>query len=601
MSKLRFDSRVVVITGAGAGLGRAYALLFASRGAKVVVNDLGGGRHGDGSNKKIADSVVNEIKSLGGHAVANYDNVLDGDKIIKTAIDNFGRIDILVNNAGILRDKSFAKMTQEDWDLIQDVHVKGAMKATKAAWPFFRQQKYGRIIFTSSNSGLYGNFGQANYSSAKMALVGLANTLAIEGQSSGINTNVIIPTAGSRLTEDIVPPEFFKELKPELISPVVLWLCHEECTENGSIIESALGWAGKCYLVRSNGCNLRKTINDSVTPENVRDNWDKVTDMTNAQHYNTITEVTGELMGALESLSSEKSTNSSYYTFKHSYTPKDTILYALAVGATIKDPYDFPYIYENHDNFAVVPTFYVIYGPLGCLSSDLFQKALSHTDINIAGSLHGEQYMKILKKIPTEATVETRFRLQTTLDKEKSAVVLVEHETLDVKTGEKLTTGQLVAVIKGAGNFGGKRNSEYEIPTIEPPKRKPDASYTQQTSVDQAAIYRLASGDMNPLHIDPNLAAMGGFDHPILHGLCSLGFATRHVLKIFAQGNPDLFDSIKVRFVKPVIPGQTLRTEMWRENKRIHFQTIVVENNSPVIAGAYIDLKDIVMSPNSKL
>ncbi|KAH0547031.1 peroxisomal multifunctional enzyme type 2 isoform X1 [Cotesia glomerata] len=609
MSKLRFDERVVVVTGAGAGLGKAYALLFASKGAKVVVNDLGSSRHGDGASR-VADTVVSEIKSQGGQAVANYDNVLDGDKIIKTAIDNFGRIDVLVNNAGILRDKSFARMSEDDWDIIQNVHVKGAMRATKAAWPYFKQQKYGKIIFTSSNSGLYGNFGQANYSSAKMALVGLANTLAIEGQSSGINTNVIVPTAGSRLTEDIVPPDFYNQLKPELIAPVVAWLCHEDCTENGSIIESALGWAGKCHLIRSNGSILRKSLQDSLTPETVRDNWSQVTDMSTAKRCESIAEATGELMNVIEQLSSSKTSDSSSsrsfdpkYTIKYTYDVKDAILYALGVGATTKNRDDFQYLYENHENFSVVPSYFVIFGPLGALGSDMLATALPNLgEINIAGILHGEQYLKVLKKIPTEANVETRFRIQETLDKEKMAVILIEHETVDVKSGEKLAVGQMAGVIKGAGGFGGPRNSDHEVPLIDAPKRNPDVSVTQQTCVDQAAIYRLASGDMNPLHIDASISMMGGFERPILHGLCSLGFATRHILQTFARGDTELFDCIKARFVKPVIPGQTLRTDMWREGKRIHFQTIVVENNSPVISGAYIDLKDVKLgNQTSKL
>ncbi|KAI4486862.1 hypothetical protein M0802_012262, partial [Mischocyttarus mexicanus] len=243
MADLRFDNRVVVVTGGGAGLGRAYALLFGSRGASVVVNDLGGGRHGDGKNNhQAADNVVAEIKRNGGRAVADYNSVVDGAKIIKTAIDTFGRVDVVVNNAGILRDKSFAKTSDDDWDLVQNVHVKGAFKTTQAAWPYFCKQNYGKVIFTTSNSGLCGNFGQSNYSTAKMGLVGLTKTLAIEGAKKNICVNVIVPTAASRLTEDILPPDLFQQLKPELIAPIVFWLCHEKCNESGSIIESAVGW-----------------------------------------------------------------------------------------------------------------------------------------------------------------------------------------------------------------------------------------------------------------------------------------------------------------------------------------------------------------------
>ncbi|CAH1978143.1 unnamed protein product [Acanthoscelides obtectus] len=222
MPDLRFDGRVAVVTGAGAGLGRAYALLFASRGAKVVVNDLGVSRHGDGSSSNAADKVVEEIRRNGGTAVANYDSVVEGEKVIKTALDNFGKVDILINNAGILRDKSLVKMTDQDWDLIHQVHVKGSFKTSQAAFPIFKKQGYGRIIMTSSVAGLYGNFGQANYSAAKMGLVGLSHTVAKEGAKYNIHCNVIVPTAGSRLTEDILPPDLFAELRPELIAPVVV-------------------------------------------------------------------------------------------------------------------------------------------------------------------------------------------------------------------------------------------------------------------------------------------------------------------------------------------------------------------------------------------
>src|SRR5579859_7382543 len=207
MADLRFDNRVVIVTGAGNGLCRSHALLFGSRGAKVVVNDLGGGHTGGGKSSAAADKVVAEIKAAGGDAVANYDSVEDGAKIIQTAMDTWGRVDIVVNNAGILRDTSFQKMTQEDWELIFRVHMHGSFRVTHAAWNFMRDAGFGRVIMTSSAAGIYGNFGQANYAAAKLGLHGLAQTLAIEGRKRGILVNAIAPIAASRMTETILPPE----------------------------------------------------------------------------------------------------------------------------------------------------------------------------------------------------------------------------------------------------------------------------------------------------------------------------------------------------------------------------------------------------------
>jgi multifunctional beta-oxidation protein len=204
--QLRYDNQVIVITGAGNGLGKQYAKFFASRGAKVVVNDLGGGAFGKEGTKgssKVADVVVKEIKDAGGIAVANYDAVQNGENIVKTAIDAFGRIDVLINNAGILRDITLRNMKDEDWDIIMDVHVHGAMRTARAAWPYFRKQRYGKIINTSSSSGLFGNFGQSNYAAAKMALVGLSGTLAKEGAKYHIHCNTLAPGAASRLTQTV--------------------------------------------------------------------------------------------------------------------------------------------------------------------------------------------------------------------------------------------------------------------------------------------------------------------------------------------------------------------------------------------------------------
>jgi NAD(P)-dependent dehydrogenase (short-subunit alcohol dehydrogenase family) len=225
-----------VATGAGNGLGKAYALAFAERGANVVVNDLGGSvTGGDGSaSTRPADEVVAHInnvigKRTGAKAVANYNSVEEGDKIIKTAIDAFKRVDVVVNNAGILRDKSFVKMTNDDWDLVQRVHLRGTYLVSKAAWPYMRDQNFGRIICVSSASGLYGNFGQANYAAAKLGVVGFAQTLAKEGASKNVFTNVVAPVAGSRMTETVMPPDLVNALKPDYVAPLVLVLGHESC------------------------------------------------------------------------------------------------------------------------------------------------------------------------------------------------------------------------------------------------------------------------------------------------------------------------------------------------------------------------------------
>jgi NAD(P)-dependent dehydrogenase (short-subunit alcohol dehydrogenase family) len=256
MSDVRFDDRVVIITGAGNGLGKTYALEMGARGAKVVVNDLGGSAFGDGADKAAADVVVDEIKAAGGEAVANYDSVTDGDKIVQTAMDTFGKIDIVVNNAGILRDKTFHKMTDTDWDLIYDVHVKGAYKVTHAAWPHMREQNFGRIIFTASAAGIYGNFGQTNYAMAKLGLHGMSQTLALEGRNKNVFVNTIAPIAGSRLTETVMPQEIVDALRPEFVMPLVLMLCDENSSETGGLYEVGAGWIGKVRWERTKGTNF---------------------------------------------------------------------------------------------------------------------------------------------------------------------------------------------------------------------------------------------------------------------------------------------------------------------------------------------------------
>ena len=251
--QLRFDNRVVVITGAGIGLGRSYALEFAKRGAKVVVNDLGCSLTGNGESKIPADKVVEEIKAFGGIAVANYDSAEFGDKIIKTAIDNFGKVDVVINNAGIVKDSSMVKITEQDWDLIMRYHLNTTFSVTRAAWPYMRNQKYGRIINTTSGAGLYGNYGQPSYSSAKLAIYGFTNTISKEGEKYNIQVNTIAPIAASRMTSGIFNEEILGILSTDKIAPIVVYLAHESCQENGSLIEATGGWLGLLRWERGKG------------------------------------------------------------------------------------------------------------------------------------------------------------------------------------------------------------------------------------------------------------------------------------------------------------------------------------------------------------
>lgn len=239
---LDFKGRVAIVTGAGGGLGRQHALALAARGAKVVVNDLGGARDGSGGSLSAAESVVAEIRSAGGEAIANGASVTDFEAVqamMQQAVDTWGRVDILVNNAGILRDKSFAKMEIADFRTVVDVHLMGAVHCCKAVWPHMTEQKYGRILMTTSSSGLYGNFGQSNYGAAKLALVGLMQTLALEGAKNNIHVNSLAPTAATRMTEGLMPPQVLEALKPEAVVPAMLVLVSEDAPTRTTLCAGA--------------------------------------------------------------------------------------------------------------------------------------------------------------------------------------------------------------------------------------------------------------------------------------------------------------------------------------------------------------------------
>ncbi|NXY04101.1 DHB4 enzyme, partial [Pteruthius melanotis] len=599
------------------GLGRAYALAFAERGASVVVNDLGGDFKGYGKSSSAADKVVNEIRAKGGKAVPNYDSVEDGEKLVKTALEAFGRIDIVINNAGILRDRSFVRISDEDWDIIHRIHLRGSFLVTRAAWNHMKNQKFGRIIMTSSAAGIYGNFGQANYSAAKLGLLGLANTVAIEGRKYNIHCNTIAPTAGSRLTQTVMPQDLVDAFKPEYVAPLVVWLCHESCAENGGLFEvnflfflfSPLRWE------RSLGAIVRGK-NQPMTPEAVRDKWEKVCDFDNASKPRTIQESISVLSEALSQIESQggvsmNSTSSGSVvssstgivgrelaTNVYTYTHLEPILYALGVGMSTKDPDHLKFLFEGNEEFCCLPSFGVIPAQtsmfdgvpsLPGLNIDLAKvTSVSIFVILLSSFCSRKEKFRQLTSVSTVADI---------LDKGSGAVLLIDVNTYCGK--DLVCYNQFSLFFVGAGGFGGKRTSEKAKLTANPPKRPPDAVISDVTTPDQAALYRL-SGDWNPLHLDPSFAALGGFKKPILHGLCTFGFAARNVLKQFADNDVNRFKAIKVRFAKPVYPGQTLQTEMWKEGNRIHFQTKVKETGEVAIAGGYVDIAPALAKPSAQ-
>lgn len=300
MEQVRFDGQVAVITGGGGGLGKAYALLLAERGSKVVVNDLGGSLDGEGADTTPAQQVVDEIKACGGEAIANYDSVAEwesANKIINAAIDSFGRIDILINNAGILRDKSFLKMQLEDYRKVMSVHLDGTFYCTKAAFAHMKEQGYGRIVSTASAAGLYGNFGQVNYGAAKMGIVGMMNCLAQEGARYNIKANTIVPTAGTRLTFTVLPEEVIGNVKPEYVAPAVAWLSSNQCDQSGIIISAGGGYFSRVAIVEAPGVVFDPGQDISI--EMAVDKLDQIMNLDGAEEHGSALEHAGSIMSKI--------------------------------------------------------------------------------------------------------------------------------------------------------------------------------------------------------------------------------------------------------------------------------------------------------------
>jgi NAD(P)-dependent dehydrogenase (short-subunit alcohol dehydrogenase family) len=295
MADIRFDGKVAIVTGAGGGLGRQHALELARRGAKVVVNDLGASVDGSGGGSDAAKAVVEEIKAFGGEAVANGSSVTDDagvERMVRDAMDAWGRIDILIANAGILRDKSFSKMELADFELVLDVHLMGTVKPVKAIWEIMRQQNYGRIVVTTSATGLYGNFGQSNYGAAKAGLLGLMRSLSIEGRKNDIHVNAICPVAATRMTESLFPQEILDKLNPEYVTPGVVYLV-SEAAPTGSILVAGGGTFSLAGVFETQGAYLGE---GGLSAEEVRDNWEKIADQAGQQALTQAADQIGKLL-----------------------------------------------------------------------------------------------------------------------------------------------------------------------------------------------------------------------------------------------------------------------------------------------------------------
>ena len=278
---ISFEGQVAIVTGAGGGLGRSHALELARRGAKVVVNDLGGAMDGTGGSSEAAEKVVSEIKESGGEAISNGGSVSDRNgakSMVDDAMEAWGRVDILINNAGILRDKSFSKIDLDDFQVVVDVHLMGAVYCTHAVWPIMREQNYGRILMTTSPTGLYGNFGQTNYGAAKLAQVGFMNSLKIEGAKNNIHTNTIAPIAATRMTESLIPEAVHSKLAPESVTPAALFLVSEEAP-NGVIMQAEGGRFSVASIVENTGAQLGV----DATPEDIASNYDMISDLEGAK------------------------------------------------------------------------------------------------------------------------------------------------------------------------------------------------------------------------------------------------------------------------------------------------------------------------------
>jgi 3-hydroxyacyl-CoA dehydrogenase/3a,7a,12a-trihydroxy-5b-cholest-24-enoyl-CoA hydratase len=432
---------------------------------------------------------------------------------------------------------------------------------------------------------------------AKLGVHGLAQTLAAEGAKKNVRVNTIAPIAGSRMTETVLPADLVAALKPEFVSPLVACLAHESCEENGGLFEVGGGFVGKLRWERAGGALFR--LSRPLTPEAITEKWTSVTDFKKSTHPGSVTESMQPILGNVSTakgkggnkfIDVDEALGYEMPPVESRFDERDLSLYALGVGAA-QDPMDtreVSYVYEmSGEGFKMVPTFAV--APALKAIFDLAKEGKQAPGLHYGFDrvLHGEQFTEIRAPWPTHGKLTHSIKIIDIFDKGKNALVVTAVSTKD-EQGTELAYNELTTLVRGAGGWGGDRGPSAEVNV--PPTRAPDATVEEKTSPNQALLYRL-SGDWNPLHADPGFAKNFGFERPILHGLCTYGFAARHVISKFApNADPRFFKSIKVRFADTVFPGETLVTEMWKDGDAVIFRTKVKERDKVVISNAVVEL-----------
>jgi 3-hydroxyacyl-CoA dehydrogenase/3a,7a,12a-trihydroxy-5b-cholest-24-enoyl-CoA hydratase len=498
-------------------------------------------------------------------------------------------------------------MTQADWDLVYKVHVFGTYKVTAAAWNLMRDQGYGRIINTSSAAGIYGNFGQANYSMAKLGIHGFTQTLAAEGKKRNIVVNTIAPIAGSRMTETVLPKELLDALKPEYVSALVAKLAHEGNEDTGGLYEVGGGFYAKLRWERAVGKTFR--LGRTISPEDIDASWKDISSFDKAEHPGSVAESMQPIMANVEAgpskggnqfIDVDAALGFKYPEQQMTYDTRDVSLYALGVGAA-KDPTneaDLSLVYEmSGKGMKVLPSFGVV--PAINMVFDQAKRGVTAPGLNFGLDrvLHGEQYTELKRPLPTTGKLTTKARVKDIFDKGKNALVVTEFITYD-ENGDELIKNELTTFVRGAGGWGGDRGPSADVNVA--PDRAADKTIEDKTSENQALLYRL-SGDWNPLHADPGFAKAFGFQKPILHGLCSFGFATRAVAQAYCpDGDPRYIKSIKARFASTVLPGETLVTEMWKDGNKVLFRTKIKERGEVCISNAAAELWTELPQPKPK-